>query len=395
MVLLLTAGIMVIALFLLARLAKRAGIRIAGRALALAECFAIAIALGIPFVAPFLTEGYYVKLAAMTIGAAVLVTAYNAYLCKKEPEAESESDADARETLADRMRAAIGPDHFKWERPRKEPVPEPVEDVAPALADEPQSDEKPAPPATPAPVKEPPKIELPGPGPAPETMDEPEVVEEASEPISIENAEPSLTGEPPSPRGGGPRERWGVSPARQEDKHAEISAGATKNEKPAELPEPEAVDAVPEPDPFDAITAEITELQTLDDFLDYADAAQKRGDLSRATTAYANAVDRFVDDPYIIYLYMDLGNLLKQQARYADCINVYHAALSIPILAENPAIAREFEHGIRFLGIVQAVLRHHHAEDTPFGDIPDAIRAEIEATEQALAKKSASKGEQP
>ena len=78
MVLLLTAGIMGIALFLLARLAKRAGIRIAGRALALAECFAIAIALGIPFVAPFLTEGYYMKLAAMTIGAAVLVTAYNA-----------------------------------------------------------------------------------------------------------------------------------------------------------------------------------------------------------------------------------------------------------------------------------------------------------------------------
>ena len=350
MVLLLTAGIMGIALFLLARLAKRAGIRIAGRALALAECFAIAIALGIPFVAPFLTEGYYVKLAAMTIGAAVLVTAYNAYLCKKEPEAESESDADARETLADRMRAAIGPDHFKWERPRKEPVPEPVEDVAPALADEPQSDEKPAPPATPAPVKEPPKIELPGPGPAPETMDEPEVVEE-----------PNVIEEPPAP-------------------------------EPEPVPEPEPI---PEPDPFDAITAEIAELQTLDDFLDYADAAQKRGDLARATTAYANAVDRFVDDPYIIYLYMDLGNLLKQQARYADCINVYHAALSIPILAENPAIAREFEHGIRYLGIVQAVLRHHHAEDTPFGDIPDAIRAEIEATEQALAKKSASKGEQP
>ena len=90
---------------------------------------------------------------------------------------------------------------------------------------------------------------------------------------------------------------------------------------------------------------------------------------------------------------MDLGNLLKQQARYADCINVYHAALSIPILAENPAIAREFEKNIRYLEVVQAVLKRHHAEDTPFGDIPEDIRAEIETTDQALEKKSASKDE--
>ena len=100
-----------------------------------------------------------------------------------------------------------------------------------------------------------------------------------------------------------------------------------------------------------------------------------------------------MSDPYIIYLYMDLGNLLKQQARYTDCINVYHAALSIPILAENPAIAREFEKNIRYLEIVQAVLKRHHAEGTPFGDIPDAVRAEIEAADQALEKKSASKDE--
>ena len=159
-------------------------------------------------------------------------------------------------------------------------------------------------------------------------------------------------------------------------------------EKPEELPAPE-----PTPDPMDDITAEIALLKTLDDFLDYAEAAQKQGDLLRATTAYANAVDRFVSDPYIIYLYMDLGNLLKQQARYADCVNVYHAALSIPILAENPAIAREFEKNIRYLGVVQAVLRRHHAEDTPFGDIPEAIRAEIEAADQALAAKQASKDE--
>ncbi|WP_294150363.1 hypothetical protein [uncultured Selenomonas sp.] len=175
-----------------------------------------------------------------------------------------------------------------------------------------------------------------------------------------------------------------MEPAKKQE---ETSAGATtkaepiKQEEPIKKPEPKA----PAPD-FSTFT-------TLDDYLDYADAAQKKGDLERATTAYANAVDIYVSDPYIIYLYMDLGNLLKQQARYTDCINVYHAALSIPILAENPAIAHEFEKNIRYLEIVQAVLKRHHAEGTPFGDIPDAVRAEIEAADQALEKKSASKDE--
>ena len=467
MILLLTAGIMGIALFLLAKLAKRVGVRMKGRALALSGILAAAIALGIPFVAPFLTPDYYVKLAALAIAAAVLVTAYNAYLCKKESDAADESEAaepsesEAPEaTLADRTRAAIGPDHFKWERPRKETAPEPVEDVAPAKESTPEPE--PAPLVEPKPIEEPSKIVLPGPGPAPETMDEPGVIEETPEvmpdvisknesspqptppplgevapqgaervaaseiPDSTEKVSKSDTALPspprvcsaPPPEG----EALGVSkpeeiPEPKEIPKPEQTPKVTEEpkapepiieepkvteepeevpasevtEKPEEIPAPE-----PTPDPMDDITAEIALLKTLDDFLDYAEAAQKQGDLLRATTAYANAVDRFVSDPYIIYLYMDLGNLLKQQARYADCVNVYHAALSIPILAENPAIAREFEKNIRYLGVVQAVLRRHHAEDTPFGNIPEAIRAEIEAADQALAaKQSASKGEQP
>ncbi len=204
--------------------------------------------------------------------------------------------------------------------------------------------------------------------------------------VPVQKEEPILQEEPPSQRGDGPEGR-GESPVEPAKKQEETSAGATtkaepiKQEEPIKKPEPKA----PAPD-FSTFT-------TLDDYLDYADAAQKKGDLERATTAYANAVDIYVSDPYIIYLYMDLGNLLKQQARYTDCINVYHAALSIPILAENPAIAHEFEKNIRYLEIVQAVLKRHHAEGTPFGDIPDAVRAEIEAADQALEKKSASKDE--
>ena len=408
MVLLLTAGIMGIALWGLARLARATGIRIKGKAFALAGVFAAAIALGIPAVAPFLTPDYYVKLAALAIAAALLVTIYNAHLYRKELRAtrdgkaekeetaesvehteriehvehadeapvvrestaaeaepieaiertvaEEREEIDEPQTLAERTRAAIGPTHFKWERPRErlntELVSEPASkgiETTEALSQ-----------TTPPPL-----------GEVPSEREAERVAPSQDSLSSRENRESPTSLPSPTPAGPPP-------PAGE----------ASAVEPPTPEPTPEPV-----PDPLDVIHAEIASLTTLDDYLGYADDAQKQGDLERATAAYASAVDVFVNDPYIIYLYMDLGNLLKQQARYADCINVYHAALSIPVLAENPAIAHEFEKNIRYLGIVQAVLRHHHAEDTPFSSIPAAIRAEIEAADQALAAKQASKDE--
>ena len=412
MILLLTAGIMGITLFVLAKIAKRLGLRIKGKALALAGVLACAIACALPFVAPFLTEGYYLKLGALAVAAALLVTGYNAYLWKKDAKAaesadetaegESKDAQTAEETLAARTRAAIGPQRFKWEppdepeeepaepEPEPAPKPEPVQKTESEPKPEPEPEQKPEPEEVPK--KAPDEVKEAKPEKPPEKKEEPikkaeqKPIEKISEPPQKEA--PVLQAEPPSQRGEG-RLRQGESPVQQDKKQDVSSAGATTKTEPAK---PQAPIEKPEPEPK-APAPDFSTFTTLDDYLDYADAAQKKGDLERATTAYANAVDIYVSDPYIIYLYMDLGNLLKQQARYTDCINVYHAALSIPILAENPAIAHEFEKNIRYLEIVQAVLKRHHAEGTPFGDIPDAVRAEIEAADQALEKKSASKDE--
>ena len=430
MILLLTAGIMGITLFVLAKVAKRLGLRIKGKALALAGVLACAIACALPFVAPFLTEGYYIKLGALAVAAALLVTGYNAYLWKKDATAAENADEvtegetaeaqTAEETLAARTRAAIGPQHFKWEppdepeeaaEPEPEPKPEPVEEQKeapkkeePALQAKPPSQRGDGPEGRgESPARQGDKQEVPSAGAAKKAPAE--VKEAKPEKPPEKKEEPILQAEPPSQRGDGPEGR-GESPVEPAKKQEAPSAGATEKEKPVEPPkllpapkpepepEPKPIEKPkPKPAPPKAPAPDFSTFTTLDDYLDYADAAQKKGDLENATTAYANAVDIYVSDPYIIYLYMDLGNLLKQQARYADCINVYHAALSIPILAENPAIAREFEKNIRYLEVVQAVLKRHHAEDTPFGDIPDAIRSEIEAADQALEKKSASKDE--
>ena len=420
MILLLTAGIMGITLFVLAKAAKHFGLPIKGKALALAGVLACAIACALPFVAPFLTEGYYLKLGALAVAAALLVTGYNAYLWKEDAKAaesadetaegESKDARTAEETLAARTRAAIGPQRFKWEppdepeeepaepEPEPAPKPEPVQKTESEPKPEPEPEQKTEPEEVPK--KAPDEVKEAKPEKPPEKKEEPikkaeqKPIEKISEPPQKEA--PVLQAEPPSQRGEG-RLRQGESPVQQDKKQDVSSAGATTKTEPAkpqapiEKPEPKPIEK-PEPEPK-APAPDFSTFTTLDDYLDYADAAQKKGDLERATTAYANAVDIYVSDPYIIYLYMDLGNLLKQQARYTDCINVYHAALSIPILAENPAIAHEFEKNIRYLEIVQAVLKRHHAEGTPFGDIPDAVRAEIEAADQALEKKSASKDE--
>ena len=437
MILLLTAGIMGITLFVLAKAAKHFGLPIKGKALALAGVLACAIACVLPFIAPFLTEGYYIKLGVLAVAAALLVTGYNAYLWKKDDKAAESADETtegeatdaqtAEETLAARTRAAIGTQHFKWEppdepeeaaaEPEPEPKPEPVEEPKEARKKE-EPDLQAEPPAEPVKKQEVPSAGATKKAPAEIKEAKPEKPPEKKE-ESPKKEEPILQAEPPSQRGEG-RLRQGESPVQQDQKQDASSAGATekaepiKEKAPVEKPEPVAPPKLlpaPKPEPAPAPNPEPKPIEkpkpkpepepapdfstftTLDDYLDYADAAQKKGDLENATTAYANAVDIYVSDPYIIYLYMDLGNLLKQQARYADCINVYHAALSIPILAENPAIAREFEKNIRYLEVVQAVLKRHHAEDTPFGDIPEDIRAEIETTDQALEKKSASKDE--
>lgn len=237
MILLLTAGIMGITLFVLAKIAKRLGLRIKGKALALAGVLACAIACALPFVAPFLTEGYYLKLGALAVAAALLVTGYNAYLWKKDAKAaesadetaegESKDARTAEETLAARTRAAIGPQRFKWEppdepeeepaepEPEPAPKPEPVQKTEPEPKPEPEPEQKPEPEEVPK--KAPDEVKEAKPEKPPEKKEEPikkaeqKPIEKISEPPQKEA--PVLQAEPPSQRGEG-RLRQGESPAR-------------------------------------------------------------------------------------------------------------------------------------------------------------------------------------
>lgn len=437
--LLMTAGIMALGLFLASRLANACGFLVKGRALALAGLLACGIAVVLPILAPFLTRDYYWKLGLLVLIAALLVTAYNAHLVKKDLAAAEQAAAEtpASATPPEQMPEAAR----QAEEQAGEARPDiPTPPARPAAAANKESDnaapalDAPAPPQAAPPVAATaPPAPAPGPAPADARADStaaqtpqeeaPPAADAAAQPpqetalsaaeppqeeaastadtarqapqteapavpiapaaFTKEDSRPPRDAAPPPPPGTEEHASARHAPAAQmpeghmpEKRPPETAAQASEKHAPEKrLTEDQAPEA-----PW---AKDIAALTTLDAFLDYAYAAQQRGDIPRALAAYREALKRYSGDPYVPYLFIDLGNLCKQQARYADCIEVYRRGLRLPIIAENEAMAEEFRKNIRYLRIVYHILEKHQALTTPFGSIPQTYRAEIETAYQA------------
>ena len=456
--LLMTAGIMALGLFLASRLANACGFLVKGRALALAGLLACGIAVVLPILAPFLTRDYYWKLGGLVLIAALLVTAYNARLVKKDLAAAEQA---AAETPASATPPEQAPEQMpeaarQAEEQAGEARPDiPTPPARPAAAANKESDnaapalDAPAPPQAAPPVAATaPPAPAPGPAPADARADSTaaQTPQEEAPPAADAAAQPPQeTALPAADAAAQPPQETALSAAEppQEDaaSTADTARQAPQTEAPAVPIAPAAFtkedshpprDAAPPPPPGTEEHAsarhapaaqmpeghtpekrppetaaqasekhapekrltedqapeapwakDIAALTTLDAFLDYAYAAQQRGDIPRALAAYREALKRYSGDPYVPYLFIDLGNLCKQQARYADCIEVYRRGLRLPIIAENEAMAEEFRKNIRYLRIVYHILEKHQALTTPFGSIPQTYRAEIETAYQA------------
>lgn len=441
--LLMTAGIMALGLFLASRLANACGFLVKGRALALAGLLACGIAVVLPILAPFLTRDYYWKLGLLVLIAALLVTAYNAHLVKKDLAAAEQAAAEtpASAALSERAPEQMPEAARQAEEQAGEARPDiPTPPARPAAAANKESDnaapalDAPAPPQAAPPVAATaPPAPAPGPAPADARADStaaqtpqeeaPPAADAAAQPpqetalpaaeppqeeaastadtarqtpqteapavpiapaaFTKEDSRPPRDAAPPPPPGTEEHASARHAPAAQmpeghtpEKRPPEATAQASEKHAPEKrLTEDQAPEA-----PW---AKDIAALTTLDAFLDYAYAAQQRGDIPRALAAYREALKRYSGDPYVPYLFIDLGNLCKQQARYADCIEVYRRGLRLPIIAENEAMAEEFRKNIRYLRIVYHILEKHQALTTPFGSIPQTYRAEIETAYQA------------
>lgn len=398
--LLMTAGIMALGLFLASRLANACGFLVKGRALALAGFLACGIAVVLPILAPFLTRDYYWKLGLLVLIAALLVTAYNARLVKKDlaaaeqAAAETPASAAPPEQAPEQMPEAARQAEEQAGEARPDIPTSPVQpaavaadkesDSAAPAPDAPAPPQEEAPPAADAAAQPPQETAL----PAADTARQAPQTEAPAVPIAPaaftkEDSRPPRDAAPPPPP---------VTEEHASARHApaaQMPEGHTPEKRPPEAAAQASEKHAPEKRLTEAQAPEaswakdIAALTTLDAFLDYAYAAQQRGDIPRALAAYREALKRYSGDPYVPYLFIDLGNLCKQQARYADCIEVYRRGLRLPIIAENEAMAEEFRKNIRYLRIVYHILEKHQALATPFGSIPQTYRAEIETAYQA------------
>lgn len=413
MYLIMTAGIMGLCLFLVSRLSRACGLHLKGRALALAGVFATSIAL-LPVFAPFLTRGYYWKLGGLVFLAAALVTAYNAHLLKRDAVRDGET-AHAAESPAD---AAAEAEDIPASAPeaagRQKASPEAAEPQgAPQAAPTEVAPPKDA--ATPAPaeaslapaLQETAEMASPKPEAEPEAASgtEDELLPPEQKPVLVPASRGARASAPTPAAPAAVPEAACAAPAAQAS--PEASAPAPEPPQREDTPpvadapakEPAAAGTAPAPPPANAapprhtifsrrpadaeFADELAALSSLDAFLDYAYAAQQQREFPRALAAYREALRQYTDDPYVPYLFIDLGNLCKQQARYEDCIEVYREGLRLPIIAGNEAMAEEFRKNLLYLCLVYNILKKHQALATPFSEIPQTYRAEIETAYQA------------
>ena len=418
MYLIMTAGIMGLCLFLVSRLSRACGLHLKGRALALAGVFATSIALLLPVFAPFLTRGYYWKLGGLVFLAAALVTAYNAHLLKRDAARDGET-AHAAESPADAAAEAedipapppLAPQASAPEAAGlQEASPEAAEPQA-APTEEAPTEEA----ATPAPaeaslapaLQETAEMASPKPEAEPEAAfgTEDELLPPEQKPVLVPASRGGRASAPTSAAPAAVPEAADAAPAAQAS--PEASAPAPEPPQREDTPpvadapakEPAAAGTAPAPPPANAapprhtifsrrpadaeFADELAALSSLDAFLDYAYAAQQQREFPRALAAYREALRQYTDDPYVPYLFIDLGNLCKQQARYEDCIEVYREGLRLPIIAGNEAMAEEFRKNLLYLCLVYNILKKHQALATPFSEIPQTYRAEIETAYQA------------
>lgn len=118
--------------------------------------------------------------------------------------------------------------------------------------------------------------------------------------------------------------------------------------------------------------------ETLEKLVEYAKAEKIKGNVTAAIDAYEKALEDYGDDDYAPFIAIDLSAIYREQAAYTKAIKVYEEALMLPIVKKNPAVEDEFKRKLAYIQTVQAVLLRHRALTTPFSQIPISYMQEIE-----------------
>ena len=407
---LLAIVIMAISVVLLYKAAQYLGIQVDRWAIVMCAVLALAVNFGAILVAFKMALSYVLVIAAFVIAAAAAVTGFNEYRIRKTQPAEALAEEAVEETTEELPAE-------ETELPVEEPLPEEpateeLEEEAAAI-EEPITEE---PVIEEAPVDEPaPEVEV---EPEPEVVeDEPEIVAEPE--LEVVEDEPEIAAEPepeaveeepviaaePEPEVVEEEPEVEVEPEFTEkepeivvesepevveaegepeiDSEPELEAVEDEPEVVAE-PEPEVTKVEPEPEvieeePKVEPEPELPEnLQSLDDYLDYAEAQKAAGERNAAAATYRKAITDYGDDPYAPFVVIELGNLYKETGDYDEAPAVYERALALSMLEGQTAIQAEFRKNIIYLHTVSHILKRHDVPNTQFREIPPDYLQEIE-----------------
>ena len=358
---LVTLSVMAASIFLIHKTTNRFGFHLKYSSLVFCAVLAFLINVTAMQMAPFLTAGHYISLFGLILVAAALVTFYNERFRKESSPAENASrpsvpqkpsralearnrfQALKEQVLADREYAASQKEAKKqrclWEA-------QPTGTVAQRSISRGNTAPSPAKQETVAPAPLPAKQETVAPAPSPAKQ---ETVAPAPLPAKQETVAPAML------------------PIRQET----TAPLPVAKEQPAELPVAEKLNV---------------ETASLDELLDYAYEQNASRHAEQALLAYRSALRRFPDDSYIPFIIIDMANIYKGKAAYSDAIRTYKDALSLPVIAGNPATYEKFVINLSYLRTLQYVLSKHNSLQIPFQEIPSEYLEEIETEIQARWK---------
>lgn len=143
-----------------------------------------------------------------------------------------------------------------------------------------------------------------------------------------------------------------------------------KNEMPSE------VEKIAEP--AEKVAENTADTETLESLLEYAKAEKIKGNITATIDAYQKALEDYGNDDYAPFIAIDLSAIYREQAAYTKAIKVYEEALTLPTVKKNSAVETEFKRKLAYMQTVQAVLLRHKALTTPFSQIPIEYMQEIE-----------------
>ena len=335
---LIVPSVMVVSAFLVHAIINRLGLRIHYVTLVMCSFLAIAADLGAIAFSDVPNKFYFIRLAGFVFVAALMTTATNVFLVKRELEEE--------ERFSEQVKRA-----YQKETERTLPINEisEIEEVQEKIVEPTVEIEE---------VKLTPKIEI---NPTKKIdLVKPEKAESETKPEikPIEKVEVTTI----------PKVE---TPAKPEPiKNLEVEKVAEKEKvEPVLLATPEVKG------------------ETLDDILDYAYSEKQQGHIWQAIAAYKKALEKYRNDSYAPFVAIDLGNIYKEQAFYTKAIKTYEDALELPAVRRSASTKAEFKKNLIYLKTVQSVLLRHKALSTPFSKISRAYLQEIESEFQTMQLK--------